>query len=179
MKKLVVILVRFFKKEHFTKYLIEFLVFFTALTLFLIFSTDDVASNVIGTIVGFLFSTMILYIVKIVSSNFEDILNVSIKELIIVISNCLDNAINASLKVPNNRFVSFIFLNNNDRLILQIKNKYNGKIQIDENNLPTNPSEMHGYGTRSIELFAKRNNITLDYNITKTTFEITLLFNVK
>jgi signal transduction histidine kinase len=110
-------------------------------------------------------------------NNFEDILNVSIKELIIVISNCLDNAINASLKVPNNRFVSFIFLNNNGRLILQIKNKYNGKIQIDENNLPTNPSEMHGYGTQSIEMFAKRNNITLDYNITKTTFEITLLFN--
>jgi sensor histidine kinase regulating citrate/malate metabolism len=110
-------------------------------------------------------------------NNFEDILNVSIKELIIVISNCLDNAINASLKVPNNRFVSFIFLNNNGRLILQIKNKYNGKIQIDENSLPTNPSEMHGYGTKSIEMFAKRNNITLDYNITKTTFEITLLFN--
>ena len=110
-------------------------------------------------------------------NNFEDILTVSIKELIIVISNCLDNAINASLKVPNNRFVSFIFLNNNGRLILQIKNKYNGKIKIDENNLPTNPSEMHGYGTRSIELFAKKNNITLDYDITKTTFEITLLFN--
>ena len=77
MKKLVITLVRFFKKEHFTKYLIEFLVFFTALTLFLIFSTNDVASNVLGTIVGFLFSTMILYIIKIISSNFEDVLKVN------------------------------------------------------------------------------------------------------
>ena len=116
---------------------------------------------------------------KVKINNFEDALNVNIRELIIVISNCLDNAINASLKVPDNRFVSFIFLNNHNRLILQIKNKYNGKIKVDENNLPTNPNEMHGYGTRSIEMFAKRNNITLDYNITKTTFEITLLFNEK
>ena len=77
MKKLVVALVKFFKKVHFTKYLIEFLVFFVALALFLIFSTDDAASNVIGTIVGFLFSTMILYIIKIISSNFEDILKVN------------------------------------------------------------------------------------------------------
>ena len=77
MKKLVVTLVRFFKKEHFTKYLIEFLVFFTALVLFLIFSTDDVTSNVLGTIVGFLFSTMILYTMKILGSHFEDVLKVN------------------------------------------------------------------------------------------------------
>jgi len=53
MKKIVVGLVRFFKKEHFSKYLIECFIFLVALSLFLIFSTDDVTSNVLGTIVGF------------------------------------------------------------------------------------------------------------------------------
>ena len=77
MKKLVVLLVRFFKKEHFSKYIIEFLVFLVALSLFLFFSTDDVTSNVIGTVIGFLFSTMILYIIKIFGSYFEDILKVN------------------------------------------------------------------------------------------------------
>ena len=55
--------------------------------------------------------------------------------------------------------------------------KYDGNISFDTNNLPTNDNEEHGFGTKSIELFAKRNNITLDYAVTKTTFEITLLFN--
>lgn len=109
-------------------------------------------------------------------NNFEEILKISSNEIVVVISNCLDNAINASLKIPNNRYVSFIFLNNNGRLILQIKNKFDGNISLDTNNKPTNDEEAHGFGTKSIELFAKRNNITLDYSITKTTFEITLLF---
>lgn len=110
-------------------------------------------------------------------NNFEEILKIPTNEIVVVISNCLDNAINASLKIPNNRYVSFIFLNNNGRLILQIKNKFDGNINLDTNNKPTNHEETHGFGTKSIELFAKRNNITLDYSITKTTFEITLLFN--
>lgn len=110
-------------------------------------------------------------------NNFEEILTIPSNEIVVVISNCLDNAINATLKLSNNRYISFIFLNNNGRLILQIKNKFDGNISFDTNNLPTNEAESHGFGTKSIELFAKRNNITLDYTITKTTFEITLLFN--
>lgn len=110
-------------------------------------------------------------------NNFEELLTIPSNEIVVVISNCLDNAINASLKLKNNRSVTFIFLNNNGRLILQIKNKYDGNISFDTNNLPTNDKEEHGFGTKSIELFAKRNNITLDYAVTKNTFEITLLFN--
>lgn len=110
-------------------------------------------------------------------NNFEELLTIPSNEIVVVISNCLDNAINASLKLKNNRAVTFIFLNNNGRLILQIKNKYDGNISFDTNNLPTNDKEEHGFGTKSIELFAKRNNITLDYAVTKTTFKITLLFN--
>ena len=110
-------------------------------------------------------------------NNFEELLTIPSNEIVVVISNCLDNAINASLKLKDNRSVTFIFLNNNGRLILQIKNKYDGNISFDTNNLPTNDKEEHGFGTKSIELFAKRNNITLDYAVTKTTFEITLLFN--
>ena len=110
-------------------------------------------------------------------NNVEEILNIPSNELVVVISNCLDNAINASLKVTSNRYVSFIFLNNNNRLILQIKNKFDGNINLDLNNMPTSENQSHGFGTKSIEMFAKRHNITLDYVITKTTFEISLLFN--
>lgn len=77
MKKLLIAIVKFFKKEHIGKYIIQVIVFILALGLFLVFSTSDVTSNVLGTIVGFLFSTMILYIMKIVGSYFEDMLKVN------------------------------------------------------------------------------------------------------
>ena len=110
-------------------------------------------------------------------NNFEELLQIPSKDIVIVISNCLDNAINASLKVSSNRYISFIFLNNKGRLILQIKNKFDGNITLDDTNSPFNDEENHGFGTKSIKLFCKKHNITLDYTITKTSFEITMLFN--
>lgn len=109
-------------------------------------------------------------------NNFEDILDVPVDELIVVISNCLDNAINASLKIDQKRYINFAFLNNNGRLILQIKNRFDGNIKLDKSKLPTNHEENHGFGTKSIKMFAKKHRVSLDYSIKKNTFEITLLF---
>lgn len=134
MKKLVVALVKFFKKEHFTKYLIEFLVFFVALALFLIFSTDDAASNVIGTIVGFLFSTMILYIIKIISSNFEDILkvNCNTEELLKIYSG--DKSYRKTVELNNTKVdVAYadIFVNNGEYK-LDVVDKPDKKFELDD-----------------------------------------------
>lgn len=109
-------------------------------------------------------------------NNFEEILKISSYDMAILISNCLENAINASLRLNSNRIIDFIFLNNSGRLVLLIKNKYDGEITFDNENMPTNPLEDHGIGTKSIEDFAKRNDLILNYNITKTTFEISILF---
>ena len=108
--------------------------------------------------------------------NFEDLLKVPVNELVLVISNALDNAVTASLKLKDNRFISFKFINNNNRLVLQITNNYSGKISYDENNLPTNKNSRHGLGTKSIEKFVETYKLTLDYNITKKIFQITILF---
>lgn len=109
-------------------------------------------------------------------NNFEDELKVPINELALVISNALDNAVTASLKLKDNRYISFKFINNNNRLVLQIKNNYLGKVNMDENNLPTNKDKRHGLGTKSIEKFVQNHNLTLDYNISKKVFQITILF---
>lgn len=109
-------------------------------------------------------------------NNFEDILDIPSHEIALLISNCLDNAINASLKLENKRSISFSFINNDNRLILQIKNNFDGEVQYSEDNLPTNNEENHGIGTKSIKLFAQKNNLMLDYKITKNTFKITILF---
>ena len=47
---------------------------------------------------------------------------------------------------------------------------------MDENNLPTNKDKRHGLGTKSIEKFVQNHNLTLDYNISKKVFQITILF---
>ncbi len=77
MKKLLVTIIKFLKKENYVKYLILFLILFLGFSLFFLLAGDDVANNVFGTVVGFLFSTILLYILKIVSSKFEDVLKVS------------------------------------------------------------------------------------------------------
>lgn len=112
-------------------------------------------------------------------NDFESILDVPVEDLVIVISNCLDNAINACLRIPNKRYINFIFLNNDERLILQIKNGFDGKIQFDDYMYPTNSESSHGYGTKSIKNFAKKHNINFDYIIKDNSFEITFLFNQK
>ncbi len=77
MKKLLVTIIKFLKKENYVKYLILFLILFLGFSLFFLLAGDDVANNVFGTVVGFLFSTILLYILKIASSKFEDVLKVS------------------------------------------------------------------------------------------------------
>lgn len=109
-------------------------------------------------------------------NNFDDILNIPIDELVIVISNCLDNAINALSKINSKKYINFSFINNNGRVILQIKNSYDGNINFDKNNLPTSNENNHGFGTKSIKNFAKKYNVTLDYKIKQNTFEINFLF---
>ncbi len=109
-------------------------------------------------------------------NNIEDTLKVNLHEIVIFISNCLENAVNATSKLSENRYIKFIFLNNDNRLVLKIENSFNGEIEYDINNNPTSLEEGHGFGTNSNKWFAKRNKLSLNYKITKNTFTINVLF---
>lgn len=77
MKKLFVKIFAFFKKEHLAKYIVQILLFFAVLSVFFVFAAEDVGNNVLGAVIGFLFSTMFLYIFKVILARFEDVLKVS------------------------------------------------------------------------------------------------------
>ena len=109
-------------------------------------------------------------------NNIEESLKIPSHEVAVVISNCLENAINASLKLESNRLINFTFLNNNGRLVLRVENNYDGVILLDNQNTPTSPDENHGIGTASIQYFAKRNDLIIDYEIRDKKFKITILF---
>ncbi len=77
MKKQMVKLIMFFKREHWTKYMVQIILFVAWLVVFFLWARADVVSNVVGTIVGFLFSTILIYFLKLFSMNFEDMLKVN------------------------------------------------------------------------------------------------------
>ena len=106
----------------------------------------------------------------------DDALNIPPFEVSVLISNCLDNAIKAAAKLKNNRMVDFKFINNDGRVILQCKNNYDGILLIDKDGRPTNLAKGHGLGSDSIELFAKKYNLSIDYDISENIYKITILF---
>lgn len=113
---------------------------------------------------------------KIKIKNIETPKNIKSSDIAILISNCFDNAINASMKLSKNRYIEFKFINTDGKLVLQVKNNYKGDIQYDSNELPTNLNENHGIGTQSIASFCKKNKLTLDYDITDSLFTISIIF---
>ena len=78
--------------------------------------------------------------------------------------------------MKNNRIVDFTFWNNDGRLILQCKNNYDGIILIDKDGRPTNLAKGHGLGSDSIELFAKKYNLNITYQITENVYKISIIF---
>lgn len=138
------------------------------------YCNDYVIDSIIDYYAGICEKNNIKFNVQI--NNFEDILDISNYDFAIFISNCLENAVNASKKINDNRQIDFTLLNNNGRLILQIKNVFNGKIKLDKNGKPISKSKNHGIGSDSIEWFAQRHNLDLSYSITKTIFTISVLF---
>jgi len=100
----------------------------------------------------------------------------------VVISNGLENAFNACIRMEESsaeRFITMTCLQQNDRLFLEIKNSFSGTISFDKNGkLPVSMDEDHGIGTRSISSFADKNNAILDYDADDGIFAMHLLLYI-
>lgn len=110
-------------------------------------------------------------------NSFEPFLKIPSNEVSILISNCLENAVNATKKLNSNKRIDFTFKNNQGRLILKVQNTYNGKIKLDSDFSPTTKKKNHGLGTNSIQWFANKYNLILDYKTDNNIFSVTILFN--
>ena len=134
---------------------------------------------IIDTVIGYYHhkckENSIKFDVKI--NDIETMLQMPTHEVGVLISNCLDNAINATKKIETNRHIKFYFLNNNGRLVLRVKNTFDGNIIYDSAKMPTNKEKNHGIGSKSIKHFTEKYHLMLDYKISEKEFEITILFN--
>ena len=113
---------------------------------------------------------------KIKIHNIDSALYIKGTEIAILLSNLFDNAINATNKLKNGRRIEFKFVNTDGRLVLQMKNNYDGEIEFDKNDMPTSFKEGHGIGTTSIAAFVKKYNLNLDYEINHNVFIVSILF---
>lgn len=77
MRNILIKLFLFFKKEHIWKYVVEIASFLIIFALMLFLAANEVVDNVFGTIVGFMISSMFLYICRIIIGLLEDMLKIS------------------------------------------------------------------------------------------------------
>lgn len=73
------------------------------------------------------------------------------------LANALENAINACEKLPQkDRFLEIKVLSS-PKFMIMVRNSFSGQVVFDENGIPQSREEGHGFGTRSIVTFCKKN----------------------
>lgn len=103
-------------------------------------------------------------------------LSVNSLELAMVISNLLENAIQACEALGNDRSRNIWFTCRHvGSLILEISNSCDTSVRLDENGYPFAKESGHGVGTKSVLGFAERNNAELLYQIVDGTFRVRML----
>lgn len=96
--------------------------------------------------------------------NLPEKLFIDENDLAILISNLLENAINASkLQPKNRRKISITIEHIENQCALEIVNFFDGEI-IFENNLPTTSKEDHGIGMLSLKNFAEKYSAQVDFS---------------
>lgn len=86
-------------------------------------------------------------------------------DLAVLISNMLENAVQASAKQEKNRReISIILQQIGEQFILEISNRYDFKIKLGENDLPSTKKFGHGFGMYSLEKFAKKYDAYVNFS---------------
>jgi len=89
-------------------------------------------------------------------------LHVNDNEMAILLSNLLENAINASLKQPvDDREIRITVKNEKKHIVISIKNRFTGIVSFDREGLPLTHLKGHGLGMRSLSLFKKKYDATV------------------
>lgn len=110
-----------------------------------------------------------------VSANIPGELSVDELELAIVISNLLENAINACRKISEkDRYLKLTAMYKN-QLLLEIENSCDRKVVLDENGHPFSKDEDHGIGTRSVLAFANKTDSEISYLAEENRFRVRMI----
>ena len=99
-------------------------------------------------------------------------LSVSDTELCSLISNAIENAMNAVKPLPKQqRHVSFYCELKRGKLLIEVKNSYGGEIVM-RDGLPVSVSEGHGYGCQSIKAIVEHYNGLFSFETENNEFKL-------
>jgi len=102
--------------------------------------------------------------------------NVDALGLSMVVSNLLENAVQACERLPQNQASYLRFTcRSMGRLLLELENPCGEDAALDENGYPIAREEGHGIGSKSVIAFAKKYDGELLYKIEKGVFRVRLL----
>ena len=110
-----------------------------------------------------------------ISANIPSGLSVNELELAIVISNLLENAINACRKLPETQRYVKLTAKHKNQLLLEIENSCDRKVMLDEDGYPFSRDENHGIGTRSVLAFVKKTDSEICYLTEETRFRVRMI----
>ena len=111
-----------------------------------------------------------------IALDIPDNLNVDALELSMVVSNLMENAIQACERLPKNQTPYLRFTCRSvERLLLEMENPCAEGTVLDKNGYPVAREEGHGIGSKSVLAFAKKYDGELLYKIKNGVFRIRLL----
>lgn len=107
--------------------------------------------------------------------NLPQTLSVDESECALLISNLLENAINASNnQPPNRREISVVMQHVSGQFVLEVANRYDAPITFDEKNYPQAAREGHGFGMASVKNFSDKYNAYTDFSQENGIFKVTM-----
>lgn len=95
-----------------------------------------------------------------------------------VLSNALENAHNACMKLPLDaeRYIELKFIQHKKQFVLDISNSYDGPVAFDGVGRPVSQRQDHGIGSKSIFAFVRKYHSTIDYSAVNGVFNIRIMF---
>lgn len=110
-----------------------------------------------------------------VSANIPVSLLVDEMELAITISNLLENAVYACLKLPEAERYLKLTAKYKNQLLLEIENSCEGRVPLDSDGYPYSHEVNHGIGTRSVLAFVNKTNSKIHYLAEEKRFRVRLI----
>lgn len=108
-------------------------------------------------------------------------INISSFDIVVILGNLLDNAIEATSKVKDNKKINIIIRYKTDMLFINIKNTFDGHVFYRKNKIVTSKknSKNHGIGLNNIENILKKYNgiMDIDYNDNEFFIDIRMYSN--
>ena len=110
-----------------------------------------------------------------VSANIPISLPVDEMELAITISNLLENAVHACMKLPEKERYLKLTAKYKNQLLLEIENSCEGTVPLDEDGHPFSNENNHGTGTRSVLAFVNKTNSEIQYLAEEKRFRVRMI----